>query len=510
VTAKEKDRSENRSPGMIRKTAGMMGSQESSYHDVYSDYQNIFESYSSNLPGSNNGKTRDKGVSPRDKSTKSTKSNKATNAPTIHVSKPTPSPIRFVPTPLHVGPSALQKKTKDQAVVPMKKPNHRSQKSMKDKLSRGKKSMPSKAPTSSNPPNIAPAAPSGPQPPVRPPSTSGNCQNIVAAPILDAVPEIFAQTPERCCDFDGPTAAIITHAFQDPETSSMFEPFWDQIYQVLARTSGGAGVCFFMTGIDSTSSRLISEIMIDVLEAARISADIPSIMSTDPTSNTDLIETIRSIADDPLQPSIGVFNAGYANIIVESILSGNEALPFVGYRDESEYGIEAGQATLQLLNGTQATPLCFNARVGVLDFIGQRCAAYYATVSSQPIVPEEGRSCSADSTPLELMDIILGSGANAVWSHVDCCAAMGEAVEMARQAGFSIVSGCQDFDEGGAQGVDFVTAQPIDLQGYHASTWSNFPVVQEMAGMDGKMSQYFPASASLINTAIYNSFLTEN
>jgi hypothetical protein len=164
----------------------------------------------------------------------------------------------------------------------------------------------------------------------------------------------------------------------------------------------------------------------------------------------------------------------------------------------------AAQISLELLDEAPAEPLCFNARIGLVDILGERCAAYYSEISSQAVEPEIGVSCNANSTAAELYFIIVAQNANAVWSHVDCCSAVADAVERARKDdGRTIVVGCMDDDTSGGR-VDFVTAQPIALQAYAASSWANFPVIQAQKGRDGRGEQYFPYLQSLVNTAIFN------
>ena len=405
------------------------------------------------------------------------------------------------PAPTRVPDSTSSESPTSPPDPTVKKSMDKSSKSMKMIMSKGTKS------SSTLSPATGPSAPILPT--TRPPSSTGDCVSPVAAPIVNAVPEVFIQTPERCCNYNGPSAAIITHAIRDPSTSSSFEVFWDEMYQAIARTSNAANVCFFMTGIDnSASSRDLSTILMEVLGAASSdNQDIISIMTTDPTQNISLLQTVRSISNDRSQPAIGVFNSGRVNVITESIIEGQGMIPFVGYMDDSQYGMEAAAATLELLDdGTESIPVCFNARVGVLDFIGERCAAYYFSLSTQTITPTQGIACSKDSSPEELLQSILLNSANSVWGSIDCCEALGEAVMMARNNGISIVSGCQDYDQGFPPGIDFVTSQTIEQQAYQASVWANFPVLQEMSGNDGRSVQYFPGLDTFVNTAIYTTF----
>jgi len=333
-----------------------------------------------------------------------------------------------------------------------------------------------------------------------------NCNSAVAESILDIVPEVITQNPERCCDFDGPTAFFVTHAQRNDETPSGFEPFWNDIYEQIAATAMKSNVCFVMSGYDPSLAgpeRTLSQILIDTNILVSQLEDVPAMMSTDPTEIVELIQTIRSISESSTLPSIGVFNAGYNNIIIEAVVSGFERLPYVGYLNDADYGTEAARVSLQLLNGVPARPLCFNARIGELDFIGERCAAYYDEITDETIEPEIGVGCSFNSTVDQILAQIISVQANAVWTHVDCCSVVADAVESARNLGRTIVVGCQDEDTSGGR-VDFVTTQPIQLQGYHASSWANFPVIKSLQGRDGRGEQYFPGLQSLVNTAIFN------
>ena len=344
-------------------------------------------------------------------------------------------------------------------------------------------------------------------PPADPPNGMGPCSSSLAELIASEVPEVVTRNPAACCDFDGPQAVYVTHALKvsERQTLSGFETFWDEVYREIANASNPLDVCFVMTGIDrSISSRSTDDIL---LETVRFVSTIPSVVSmmvTDPTENVDLITEIRSISDDLMAPSIGVFNAKYDNVIIEGILSGRARLPYVGYLDEAGYGTAAAQISLDLLDGVAAQPLCFNARIGVVDFIGERCAAYYSGITSELIQPEVGVACSANSTATDLSSILIAQNTNAVWSHGDCCTAIADAAEMLRRDGKTIVVGCMDEDTSGGR-VDFVTAQPIALQAYSAASWANFPVIQaQQHGRDGRVEQYFPGLQSLVNTAIFN------
>lgn len=338
-----------------------------------------------------------------------------------------------------------------------------------------------------------------PQPP------SSGCMSPVATAIVDEIPEVITRNPDRCCKFSGPTAVFVTHAKRDDATSSGFEPFWDTVYKQIGETSDEADVCFVMTGYDQNllGNKTLLDILVDTNLFVSQLSQVPAMMSTDPLDNTDLIQTIRAISNTPTLASIGIFNSGYRNIIIEAIVSGLDRLQFIGYLDDTDYGTKAADITLQLLNGVPAEPLCFNARIGELALIGRRCEAYYTGVTDQTITPMEGVPCSVNSTAHDIYSAIMSVNANAVWTHVDCCAAVGQAVLMVRAKGKFIVSGCMDENTSGG-GIDFVTTQPVQLEAYQASSWANFPVLASLNGKDGRGEQYFPSLQSLINTEIYN------
>jgi hypothetical protein len=52
--------------------------------------------------------------------------------------------------------------------------------------------------------------------------------------------------------------------------------------------------------------------------------------------------------------------------------------------------------------------------------------------------------------------------------------------------------------------VNFVTKQPVELQGYQTSSWANLPVIESMDGQDGTSAEFFPSLLSLLNTEIYS------
>jgi hypothetical protein len=336
---------------------------------------------------------------------------------------------------------------------------------------------------------------------------SNGCMSAVAEDIVDVVPEVITQNPSRCCDTAEPTSVFVTHAQRSDETASGFEPFWDRFYQIISETSEVAGVCFVMTGVDQTiAERGLSEILVDANDIVSNLHDVPAMMSTDPTDSVVLLQKIRSISNNPALASIGVFNAGFANLLIESIVSGMDRLPFVGLLDDTDFGASAGKLTLDLLGDSVARPLCFNARPD-LPFIGDRCAAYYNAITFDPIDPPTGEICSADSMVEDILARIVDTGANAVWSHVDCCSTVAQAAELARRVdGRTVVVGCQDKDTTGGM-INFVTAQPIELQAYSSSTWVNFPVIQAQQGKDGRGEQYFPSLSSLVNTAVFNTII---
>lgn len=395
---------------------------------------------------------------------------------------------------------------------------HSSKKGSKsmDKINKSKKgakgskySKSGHGPKPPHPPTIKPSGPPKPTGPPTPPPIPGECRSEFTTYVLARVPEAIAKTPERCCQFDGPTAAIITHAEPSSETPSGFEIFWQEMYQVFDWASRKAGVCFFMTGYDPTiqSGRNLSQILIQVNQVVSGISEVPSMMTTDPTPGVALMQEVRTINENPGLPSIGVFNAGYQNIVLETIITGQSPIPYVGYQTEETYGITAAQATLQLLENAPPRPLCLNARVDSVPLIGRRCAAYYTDLEAGGTNPLTGVSCSVETTAEQIYQLIVNNNANAVWSHVDCCPALAQAVSQARQQGRTILAaGCMDEDTGSGGIIDFVTKQPQTLQAYASGAWAYLPVIQELRGKDGRGAQYFPSLSSLVNTAIYNEF----
>lgn len=342
--------------------------------------------------------------------------------------------------------------------------------------------------------------------PATPPANEG-CTSLIADSIVNQVPQALTRNPPRCCDGNPATAVFITHAEPDDSTFSGFEPFWDAVYSQILQTTTALGVCFVMTGYDPGAGTMeLPLVLLDVIGVSSTIPEVPALMTTDPTSDVVLMQAIRSVASNSLLSSIGVFNAGYNNIIVESIVSGQDRLPFVGYLSDAEYGTEAGRVSLRLLDGIPAVPLCYNARLGVAQNIAERCASFYAEVTSNPVPTEDGVVCSAESDPQELANQIIAAGANAIWSHVDCCQIVLDAVELVREQGSTVIVGCQDLDTTGGR-VDFVTQQPIELQAYQAASWASFPVLQAQRGKDGRGDEFFPSLQTLVNTGIFSVIL---
>ena len=354
------------------------------------------------------------------------------------------------------------------------------------------------------PPNPSPTPPTNGTPA---PTNPDACMSAIANSIVNQVSQVFTRNPSRCCIGNPHTAVLVTHAEPDSSTFSGFEPFWDAVYLEILETTNAMGVCFVMTGYDAGAGTAeLSQVILETLGVASTIPEVPSIMATDPTTDVALMQAIRSISRNSLLSSIGVFNAGYNNLVVEAIVSGQDRLPYVGYLSDSEFGTEAGRVSLRLLDGTPAVPLCYNARIGVSSAVAERCASFYAEVTSESIQPEEGVACSSESSPQELANQIMAIGANVVWTHVDCCVAVSAAVTIARGQGMSIIVGCQDIDTTGGD-IDFVTQQPIQLQAYQAAAMASFPVIQAGKGNDGRGEQFFPSLQTLVNTGIFSTIL---
>lgn len=337
-----------------------------------------------------------------------------------------------------------------------------------------------------------------------PPQSQEGCVSEVAHAIRKGVPEATTRNPSRCCNFNGPTAVFVTHAQLNDLTGEPFEPFWNTMYEEIASNSELFDVCFVMTGYNNTieTDRTLSQILIEVNTVVSSLPVVPAMMSTDPTDNLDLANYIRTIWNNPAGPSIGVFNAGLRNLQTESLVSGQDRLPFVGYAEDSLYGTEAADVTLRLLKGEPANPICFNGRPD-LAFIGLRCAAYYTDVTDDPPSRLFGVTCRADSSVDAIAALLIELDINAVYSHIDCCAPVAEAVEQVRATGKTIVLGCQDEDKSSG-GVDFVTGQPIELQAYQSSSWVNLPVIVEDEGGKGNARDNFPSTRSTLRTEVYN------
>jgi hypothetical protein len=319
---------------------------------------------------------------------------------------------------------------------------------------------------------------------------------------MENVPEAISINPNRCCAFNGATAAIITHAQPDNTTVSGFEPFWNRMFEVIDAASNKSGVCFFMTGYNPVvkTGRNLLEVLIHVNRVVSAMQSVPSMMSTDPTNSSELVAEVRKISSNTSQPSIGIFNAGYENIQFETLMSGLPALPFVGYTHDQAYGEEAALVTRELLGSQPPMPLCLNARENIL-VVGARCQAYYSHLQTQGN-PATGVKCNSSTTSEQIIEILLSGSINAVWSHNDCCSALAQAAESMKQMGRDVVVGCMDTKN--VPGINFVTRQPETLHAYAISTWANFPVIQELRGRNGRAKQFFPSLSSLVRTSSYN------
>lgn len=328
---------------------------------------------------------------------------------------------------------------------------------------------------------------------------SPGCRSSLANALRDIVPEVITVNPPQCCNYEGPIGVYVTHALPSPDTNSGFEPFWDAIYTQIATTSEQSDACFVMTGYEP-SSRSPSDILTDITVLASSLPDVVAMMVSDPTSEQQLINEIRFITKDPALPSIGVFNAGYNNIVTESLVSGEQLIPYVGATNDADFGIKAAQFSKDALDGKEAKPLCFNGRTE-LEFIGERCVAYYSELGKDSIRPIIGVSCSEDSPVEELFNMLVEAEANVVFSTINCCTVVSSAVAMARSMGQSIVAvGCQEEDTTNGE-IDFVTAQPVQIQGHTPASWVIFPVLQAQSGQKGR--QFFPSLDSIVHTDIF-------
>ena len=355
-------------------------------------------------------------------------------------------------------------------------------------------------------PPFGPPTPSGPPVPTSPQPTRapvvGVCSSAQSDYVLSRVPEAIARNPNRCCDYDGPVFSIITHALPDRNTDSGFESFWNAIYVDIDEAATKRGLCFFMTGVDPAvdSGRNVSEILINVNEVVSGISSVSAIMTTDPTDTPDLMKSVRSIFDNPGLPSIGVFNSGYDNVVVESLLTGEDRLPYVGSTTEDSYGKLAATATLRALNNVPPVAICLSDGHNATAI---KCKDFYSGLKASPPgnKSDEGAICSSETTDAEILSLVAATNANVLWAHQDCCEAAAAASN--NSTGRILVVGCMDVDPVDYR-LDFITTQPTRLQAQATSSWASFPVIQELKGRDGREPQYFPSLKSLIRTAIQN------
>jgi len=103
--------------------------------------------------------------------------------------------------------------------------------------------------------------------------------------------------------------------------------------------------------------------------------------------------------------------------------------------------------------------------------------------------------------------LILQTNATAIYSYVDCCTPVGQAVALARQhTNRTIILGCQDENTAGSA-ANFVTAQPMELQVYQSSAWTILPVIEAFGGQNETAGEYFPSLQSLVETDVFNQIL---
>jgi hypothetical protein len=376
------------------------------------------------------------------------------------------------------------------------------------------------------PPEQSPPPPPFPSPPGTDPN---HCQSDVAQSIQYAIPEVFTQNPTRCCHHDGPVAVYITHSIPGSEVTSItgsttFEPFWQDAYETIEKRSALYNLCFVMTGYNpNLSQRTITDIMISTNRFVSTLRRVPVIMTTDPTDNVRLANEVRFISDSMLDgPNIGVFNSGYNNLNIEAIVARQGRLPYVGAIEDRDYGIQSALLAQQLLlvsdnddETSSIQPLCFNGRPD-LEFVGERCAAFYAasrnniTSTTEPnnsssMTPPFGITCSADSIIEDIYEIILNTTSNSILAHVDCCSVVSFAVSRAQVTmGKKIIMGCQDRDTTGGV-IDYVTKTPDEEQMYHTTKFIQLPLQTSIGTNDilrGRQKDLFPSFLSLIVTNI--------
>ena len=72
-----------------------------------------------------------------------------------------------------------------------------------------------------------------------------------------------------------------------------------------------------MTGYDAGAGTAeLPLVLVDTIGLTSTIPEVPSIMVTDPTEDVVLMQAIRSVSSNSLLSSIGVFNAGFNNIVV--------------------------------------------------------------------------------------------------------------------------------------------------------------------------------------------------
>lgn len=337
------------------------------------------------------------------------------------------------------------------------------------------------------------------------------CESATVDAIIEQVPEVIARAPDNCCSFSGPTAVLVTHAYGDiEETESGFDSFWDSFYDVLRLASDAYDVCVIFTGISQefNMNRSTTDVLLDVTQAVSQLEEVPVFMTTDPTENLALINAIRVISADPMAPLVGVFHSGYAKILIESIISGLERIPFVGNKDERDYGVLAAAATKDLLGGVAVVPLCLNGRPD-LSTIAVRCQSFYEeTTILRNVRPVSGLPCSRSSDPEALAQLVADTGVNAVFAHSECCAMATQAVLAARSAtNRTVLIGCMD-EESMERFPDFTIKAPVTLQAFQVINFMTLPLLQAQSENEGRLDSFFPSLSTQVLTNVFVEKLT--
>ena len=313
------------------------------------------------------------------------------------------------------------------------------------------------------------------------------CYSAPARNLLEIVPDAIVRNPSRCCDHTGSIAAYVTHSA--PGTT-----FWEEAYSSILAQSDVSSSCFIFTGVNEAAavSSDRDQTILDVVLTVSSLPQVVTLMVVDTTSSSSLASSLRYMHEQQHQqhivsPLVGVWHAGYDNILLESITKGAGVLPYVGVASSDAaavFGSTAAQLSLAVL-GNDASSLCVATS---LTSAPSECSHWYA-----------GRNASI-ATPIAVCDAewslpVVEGAVDVIWATRGCCQRVVDAIE----EGSPTLVGCHT-DEAGANSAHFSLRQPVAFQASTVAAWANAAVVASQRGGSGRYA--FPALGTVVATGL--------